>query len=147
MSDTNEIMDFISASLRTALDEIYQRLIDCTFGMENPELGGSVPPKEDETVLCDGDMERCLVTTWLVSQDWRNRRITDQGRCVFQCAPSLLHSLSSYRRDHAMGRALRTLQTHRVQLHRQRRRKRTKLRYRRQKPAKISRRGQGLAGA
>ena len=38
MSDTNDLSDFISASLRTALDEIYQRLVDCNFGLENPEL-------------------------------------------------------------------------------------------------------------
>ena len=38
MSDTNDLMDFISASLRTTLDEVYQRLIDCNFGLEEPEL-------------------------------------------------------------------------------------------------------------
>ena len=31
-------MEFISASPGTALDEIYQRLIDCNFGMKDPEL-------------------------------------------------------------------------------------------------------------
>ena len=39
MSDTKDLMDFISASLGTALDEIYQRLIDCNFGTEDTELG------------------------------------------------------------------------------------------------------------
>ena len=38
MSDINDLMDFISASLGTTLDEIYQRLIDCDFGLEVPEL-------------------------------------------------------------------------------------------------------------
>ena len=38
MSDTNELMDFISASLGTTLDEIYQQLIDCKFAQEDPEL-------------------------------------------------------------------------------------------------------------
>ena len=38
MSDTKDLMDFISASLGTTLDEIYQRLIDCNFGLEEPEL-------------------------------------------------------------------------------------------------------------
>ena len=31
MSDTNDSMDFI-------LDEVYQRLIDCKFGLDEPEL-------------------------------------------------------------------------------------------------------------
>ena len=31
-------MDFISGSLGTALDEIYQRLVDCSFGLEDPKL-------------------------------------------------------------------------------------------------------------
>ena len=38
MSDTNDLMDFISASLRTTLDKIYQRLVDCNFSLEDPEL-------------------------------------------------------------------------------------------------------------
>ena len=38
MSDTNDLMNFISASLRTTLDEVYQRLIDCNFGLKAPEL-------------------------------------------------------------------------------------------------------------
>ena len=38
MSDTNDLMDFISASLGTTLYEVYQRLIDCNFGSEEPEL-------------------------------------------------------------------------------------------------------------
>ena len=38
MSDTNDLMDFISASLRTTLDEIYQCLVDCNFALEDPEL-------------------------------------------------------------------------------------------------------------
>ena len=38
MSDTNNLMDFISASLGTTLDEIYQRLMDCNFALEDPEL-------------------------------------------------------------------------------------------------------------
>ena len=37
MSDTNDLMDFISASL-TATDEIYQRLVDCNFALEDPDL-------------------------------------------------------------------------------------------------------------
>ena len=37
MSDTNDLMDFISASLGTIVDEVYQRLIDCNFGQEDPE--------------------------------------------------------------------------------------------------------------
>ena len=35
---TNYLMDFISASLGTTLDEIYQRLVDFSFGLEDPEL-------------------------------------------------------------------------------------------------------------
>ena len=38
MSDTYDLTDFISASLGTTLDEIYQRLIDCNFGKEESEL-------------------------------------------------------------------------------------------------------------
>ena len=38
MSDTNDFMDFISASLGRSLDEVYQRLIDCNFGLEKLEL-------------------------------------------------------------------------------------------------------------
>ena len=38
MSDTNDLMNFISASLGTTLDEVYQRLIDCNFGLKDPEL-------------------------------------------------------------------------------------------------------------
>ena len=38
MGDTNELMDFLSASLRAILDEIYQRLIDCDFTREDPGL-------------------------------------------------------------------------------------------------------------
>ena len=38
MSDSIDLMDVISASLRSTLDEIYQRLTDCNFRMENPEL-------------------------------------------------------------------------------------------------------------
>ena len=38
MIDTNDLMDFISASLGTVLDEVCQRLIDCNFGLKEPEL-------------------------------------------------------------------------------------------------------------
>ena len=38
MSDTNDLMDFISASLGTTLEEIYQRLVDCNFALEDPDL-------------------------------------------------------------------------------------------------------------
>ena len=38
MTDTNDPMNFVSASLGTALDEIYHRLFDCNFGLEKPEL-------------------------------------------------------------------------------------------------------------
>ena len=38
MDDTNELMEFLSASLGATLDEIYQRLIDCDFTREDPEL-------------------------------------------------------------------------------------------------------------
>ena len=31
-------MDFISASVGTTLDKIYQRLVDCKFALEDPEL-------------------------------------------------------------------------------------------------------------
>ena len=37
-SDTNDLMDFISASLGTNPGEIYQRLVDCNFALEDPEL-------------------------------------------------------------------------------------------------------------
>ena len=37
MSDTNDLMDF-SARLETTLDEIYQRLVNCNFSLEDPEL-------------------------------------------------------------------------------------------------------------
>ena len=36
MIGKNDLMDFILASLGTALDEIYQRLIECNFGTEDP---------------------------------------------------------------------------------------------------------------
>ena len=35
MGDTNELMEFLSASLGATLDEIYQRLIDCDFTRED----------------------------------------------------------------------------------------------------------------
>ena len=38
MGDTNELMEFLSASLGATLDEIYQRLIDCDFAREDPGL-------------------------------------------------------------------------------------------------------------
>ena len=38
MSDTDELADFISASLGTTLDAVYHRLIYCNFGLEQPEL-------------------------------------------------------------------------------------------------------------
>ena len=39
MGDTNELMEFLSASLGATLDEIYQRLIDCDFTREDPGAG------------------------------------------------------------------------------------------------------------
>ena len=36
--DTNELTEFLSASLGATLDEIYQRLIDCDFTREDPGL-------------------------------------------------------------------------------------------------------------
>ena len=38
MVDTNELMEFLSASLGATLYEIYQRLIDCDFTREDPGL-------------------------------------------------------------------------------------------------------------
>ena len=38
MGDTNELMEFLSASLGATLDEIYQRLIDFDFTREDPGL-------------------------------------------------------------------------------------------------------------
>ena len=38
MGDTNELLNFLSASLGATLDEIYQRLIDCDFTREYPGL-------------------------------------------------------------------------------------------------------------
>ena len=38
MGDTNELMEFLSASLGATPDEIYQRLIDCDFTREDPVL-------------------------------------------------------------------------------------------------------------
>ena len=38
MGDTNELMEFLSASLGATLDEIYQRLINCDFTREDPGL-------------------------------------------------------------------------------------------------------------
>ena len=38
MSDTDDLMDFILASLGTVLDEVCQRLIDFNFGLKEPEL-------------------------------------------------------------------------------------------------------------
>ena len=38
MGNTNELMEFLSASLGATLDEIYQRLIDCDFTREGPGL-------------------------------------------------------------------------------------------------------------
>ena len=38
MGDTNELMEFLSASLGATLDEIHQRLIDCDFTREDPGL-------------------------------------------------------------------------------------------------------------
>ena len=38
MGDTNDLVDFVSASLGATLDEIYQRLIDCDFAQKDPGL-------------------------------------------------------------------------------------------------------------
>ena len=38
MGDTNELMEFLSASLGATLDEIYKRLFDCDFTREDPGL-------------------------------------------------------------------------------------------------------------
>ena len=38
MSDTNYLIEFVSASLGATLDEIYQRPIDCYFAREGPGL-------------------------------------------------------------------------------------------------------------
>ena len=38
MGDTNELMEFLSASLGATLDKIYQRVIDCDFTREDPGL-------------------------------------------------------------------------------------------------------------
>ena len=38
MVDTNDLMEFVSASLGATLDEIYLRLIDCDFAQEKPGL-------------------------------------------------------------------------------------------------------------
>ena len=38
MNDINDLMDSISASLGTTLDQIYQRLVDCNFTLEDPDL-------------------------------------------------------------------------------------------------------------
>ena len=38
MNDTNDLMDFILSSLGTNLDEIYQLLLDCNFGLADTEL-------------------------------------------------------------------------------------------------------------
>ena len=38
MGDTNELMEFLSASLGATLHEIYQRLIDCDFTRKDPGL-------------------------------------------------------------------------------------------------------------
>ena len=100
MSDTNDLMDFISASLGTTVDEICQLLLDCNFGLADTELamfivallnamgreGRGDRPLEVVLILalgeyggtaeraeiasCDGDLERCRVTICLVSQDW-----------------------------------------------------------------------------
>ena len=51
MSDRKDLIDFISASQGTSLDEVYQRLIDCYFGLEDPE-------KAILTVALLNEMER-----------------------------------------------------------------------------------------
>ena len=38
MGDTNDLTEFLSASLGATLDEIYQRLIDCDFAQKDPGL-------------------------------------------------------------------------------------------------------------
>ena len=38
MNGTNDLMDFISVSLGTTQDEIYERLVVCNFPLEDPEL-------------------------------------------------------------------------------------------------------------
>ena len=38
MGNTNDLMEFLSASLGATLDEIFQRLIDCDFTQEDPGL-------------------------------------------------------------------------------------------------------------
>ena len=38
MSDTNDLMDSFSASLVTALDKIYQHMLDFNIGLEDPDL-------------------------------------------------------------------------------------------------------------
>ena len=91
MSDTNNLVDFISARFGTTLDKVNQRLIDCNFGLEDLELAmiavallnaigtegcgdrlaekvlrlGPVPPSGAEMDSCDEDAKRCLRMTWL----------------------------------------------------------------------------------
>ena len=38
MGDTNDLMEFVSASLGAALDETYQQLIDCILAKEDSGL-------------------------------------------------------------------------------------------------------------
>ena len=105
MGDTNELMEFLSASLGATPDEIYQRLIDCDFTREDPGLAMFVVAllnalgregrgnRHTEVVLMltfgeSGTAERvrnrlmrcveekCPDTTWLVSRDKASRGIT-----------------------------------------------------------------------
>ena len=38
LRDTNDLMDSISASLVTTLDKIYQHMLECNIGLEDPDL-------------------------------------------------------------------------------------------------------------
>ena len=86
MGDTNDLMEFLSASLGATLDETYQRLNDFDFTQEDPGLamflvallnalgreGRGNRPTEVVLMLAFVESgtaeEKCLAKTWLVSR-------------------------------------------------------------------------------
>ena len=83
MSDTNDLMDVISASLGTTLDEVYQWLIDLNeekvVGIALTEVVLMLAFDESRTAersrnrLMRWRRGKSLVTSWLVSQGWASK--------------------------------------------------------------------------
>ena len=137
-------------SLRATLNEVYQRLIDCNFGSEEPELtmfiialltamgreGRGDHLTEVVLMLAFGESGTAdRITNRLMR--WRRGEMSGHdmareqglgeqwdyrlGEMPMPVSPIPQHSLSWDQKYHSMGRPHRILWTHQVQLYRQRR--------------------------